>query len=129
MVVGMRTREEFRALREMVGMTQARLAAILDVEVRSVKRWERHNEKGYYNPPADAWAVLDEARAAQADRVDAIIAKAAAGGGAASIRYWLSQDDHARLGKGGDWRMENADARLAADALERLGIEVEFTSL
>ena len=124
-----RTREEFRALRETVGMTQAKLAAILDVEVRSVKRWERHNDAGYYNPPADAWAVLDAARAAQADRVDAMVAEAAAQGGPARIRYWLSERDHGRLGTGGDWRMENADARLAADALERLGIEVEFTSL
>ena len=31
---------EFRAMREMVGMTQATLADALGVEVRSVKRWE-----------------------------------------------------------------------------------------
>lgn len=125
----MRTREEFRALRELVGMTQAALAGILDVEVRSVKRWERHNDEGYYNPPQDAWDVLDAARAEQAERVDAMVARIASGEEQPVLRYWLTDREYARLGRGGDWRMENADARLAADALERMGIEVGFDGL
>ena len=61
----MRSREEFRALREIVGMSRAHLASILDVQERAVKRWETPNNEGYYQIPQDAWEVLDRARAAQ----------------------------------------------------------------
>ena len=61
----MRSREEFRALRETVGMSRAHLASILDVQERAVKRWETPNDGGYYIAPDDAWVVLDNARQAQ----------------------------------------------------------------
>ena len=54
-----RTKSEFRALRERVGLTRDTLAELLGVTVRSVRYWESLDSLRY--PPEDAWHVLDDA--------------------------------------------------------------------
>lgn len=49
----MRSKAEFRALRESVGMSQAGVARALGMTVRSVRRWETL-EPGYHGAPDDA---------------------------------------------------------------------------
>lgn len=130
----MRTKAEFRAIRETVGMTQAHLASMLGVEVRSVKRWE--NPDAPQVPPQDAWDLVDEAAASQRAALDAMIdqaAKAAAEHGelsAVALPYWASQSaydaGHYSGADGADWRMVNATSRLAAVELGRRGIAVRW---
>lgn len=124
-----RTREEFRFLRETVGMTREELAAILDVEPRAVKRWETHNDGGWYQIPQDAWDVLDDEREEQAVRVNAILDGLEASGEPVMLRYWLTVRDHDRLGGELPWRIENADTRLVAMELEHRGVEYGFLTM
>ena len=56
----MRNKQEFKALREQVGMSQTDLALALGVSERSVKRWESVKYKEY-NALQDAWDILDDA--------------------------------------------------------------------
>lgn len=117
---------EFRAMREMVGMTQATLADALGVEVRSVKRWESPSAPQV--PPEEAWGVLRHAVAMQRQVVDFMLGKADEHEDApVSIRYWASQGDYdAERADGGDWRMANANVRAAASVLLAEGRVVEW---
>jgi hypothetical protein len=130
-----RSKAEFRALRETVGMTQQHMARLLNVEVRSVKRWE---SPGYstYHAPQDAWDILDDAIAAQRravsfalGKVDEIAASAGHDPATVELTYWTSQEDYATyhsIEDGGDWRQANANSRLVAFALHERGIEVRW---
>ena len=52
-----RNKQEFRALRELAGITQQSLAKELDVNPLSVKRWE--SPKYPQQAPTEAWQFLD----------------------------------------------------------------------
>lgn len=132
-----RSKAEFRAIREMTGLTQAGLASELGVEVRSVKRWE--SPEAPQVPPADAWAILDAAKARQDEIVAFSLAKVVEledelGEEPAEVRlpYWASADDYgahstdAAAGVAGDWRMANANNRRLAAALMATGRIVEW---
>lgn len=129
-----RTKAEFRAVREMVGMSQQELADALEVKKLSVKRWERPDIDGY-EPPQDAWEVLDDARAMQRQVVDYAVGKAGSistdmGGEpqAVQLPYWRTQDayDAAHPDDAGPVGCANANVRLVADRLESFGFEVRF---
>ena len=129
-----RTKAAFRAIREMVGMTQHALAQELGVEVRSVKRWESPDAPQM--PPQDAWDVLDAALADQRQvvayalgKVDEVAQQRGNYPHAVTLPYWTSQaayDAGHVLEDGGDWRMANANSRLVAFALHERGIPVEW---
>lgn len=135
MEAGKRTKAEFRAIRETVGMTQGALARELSVEVRSVKRWESPTASQV--PPQDAWDVLDAALSAQRrgiatalGRVDEVAEERGAYPKSVMLPYWTSQDAYDEghyVDDGGDWRMANATNRLLAHALHERGIRVEWT--
>lgn len=131
-----RTLAEFRAIRETVGMTQGMLAEELGVNPRSVRRWESPDYEEY-QPPQDAWDVLDDALdtqrrgiAAALDRLDEIVQERGAAPDAVQLPYWTSQDAYDRhhyVDDGGDWRMANATNRMLAEMLHERGIEVDWT--
>lgn len=135
MEAGKRTKAEFRAIRETVGMTQGALARELGVEVRSVKRWESPTAPQV--PPQDAWDVLDAALSAQRrgiatalGRVDEIAKERGAYPKSVMLPYWTSQDAYDEghyVDDGGDWRMANATNRLLAHALHERGIRVAWS--
>lgn len=52
------TKIQFRALRECVGLSLTDMAERLQVNVRSVKRWESLKYPDY-KPPKDAWKLLE----------------------------------------------------------------------
>nr|AHF24280.1 hypothetical protein [uncultured bacterium Contig1770] len=118
---------EFRARREMVGMSQQMLADKLGVALRSVKRWE--NPTYPWQPPEDACDVIDEACEKQAQVVDAAVSKALdSGADEISLTYWRDAAHYAQ-GHGGDgsgWQMANANSRMIAAVLEWQGIDVSF---
>ena len=128
-----RTREEFRALRELVGMSRAKMAVLLDVHERSVNKWERHNEEGFYNPPKDAWDILDEARELQLKVIERSLDEARNGeeGQPVRLNYWLSKDSYEQNNPDAevDWHMANATIRLVANQLVLEGYTVEFIEL
>lgn len=137
----MRTKTEFRAVRNMTGITQAALAKRLGVEVRSVKRWE--SPTATQQPPTDAWDVLDAAHAAQRRAVEAALAQYDAiaervGHEPTAVRlpYWAGAEEYAAhstdaaLGveTGADsWRMANANAQAVASILEAEGVVIDWT--
>lgn len=135
MEAGKRTKAEFRAIRETVGMTQGALARELGVEVRSVKRWESPTASQV--PPQDAWDVLDAALSAQRrgiatalGRVDEIAKERGAYPKSVMLPYWTSQDAYDEghyVGDGGDWRMANATNRMLAERLHERGIRAKWT--
>lgn len=135
MEAGKRTKAEFRAIRETVGMTQGALARELGVEVRSVKRWESPTAPQV--PPQDAWDVLDAALSAQRrgiaaalGKVDELAKERGAYPKSVMLPYWSSQDSYDRdhyVDDGGDWRMANATNRTLAERLHERGIRVEWS--
>ena len=130
----MRTKAEFKALRETVGMTQTAMAKLLGVEGRSVRRWE--STESPHNAPEEAWGLLDDARARQVQaiefavgKVDEVAAQYGAPPDEVALPYWASQEQYDELHfpkDGGDYRMVNATLRLLAHVLGERGVRVRW---
>lgn len=133
----MRSKQEFKALREQVGMSQTDLALALEVSERSVKRWESIKYPNY-NAPQDAWNILDDALKLQRQVIAAALgqideAAQEVGGYPASVKlvYWSTQaeyDEYHCVDDDGDWRQANATARIVSYALHERGIETDWIS-
>lgn len=137
-----RSKAEFRALREMAGVTQSWLADELDVEVRSVKRWE--SEAAPQMAPAQAWDVLDGAMERQRagidealEHIDRITATFGEPPESVMLPYWASAEEYAEhstdamLGvelTAESWRQANASNRALAAVLWVDGVAVEWVS-
>lgn len=129
-----RTKSEFRALRETVGLLQGDIARKLGVEERSVRRWESPTAPQF--PPQDAWDVIDDALQLQRKvvsfalgKVDEIAQQQGNYPHVVELPYWSSAKDFARhhsADDGGNWRMANANSRLVAFALHERGIAVKW---
>lgn len=123
----MRTKSEFRALRETLGLTQQTLADELGVKILSVKRWE--SPKYPQQAPTDAWDLLDELEQDQIAACAAAVAKAAQRMQEAQeeaqtllVPYWSSAADYeaSRGSEGLTWTEANATSRrLAIILLDR----------
>ncbi|MDY4522520.1 MAG: hypothetical protein SPD80_02860 [Atopobium sp.] len=129
-----RSKAEFRALRETLGLTDARLADLAGVQERSVRRWATPSDTGY-RAPADVWELLDDMREQMQAAIDValdIVEQQTEEYGAAraiQLPYWFSAVDyrqHHYTDDGRDWRFANACSRAVAIALETQGYEVEF---
>lgn len=134
-----RTKQEFRAIRERVGITHAAMARMMGVSQRSVRYWE--DAEPVRKPPAQAWEILDDALAAQRQvlafgmaKVDAITKEMGHEPDVVRLPYWLGETDYlthstdAAHGVAGDWRMANANNMAMALMLEQRGIKVEWAS-
>lgn len=124
----MSVKAEMRALREMVGLSQADLAASLGVSTRSVKRWE-HPE--WRDPPGDVMDLLHEARERQLRTVEGALKVVREHSKAAAVQLtcYRSQQQYDGLGRepGEPLGCANANARLVADRLEAEGYDVEWS--
>lgn len=122
-----RSKSEFRALRELLGITQQTLADDLDVKPLSVKRWE--SPKYPQQAPADAWELLDSLEADQARACAAALAKASqrsqeptGQAHAVEVPYWSSAADYEASRSSAEitWTEANATSRrLAAILMDR----------
>lgn len=122
-----RSKADFKALRETVGMSQQALADALHVDKRSIQRWEA--PANAWTPPADAWKVLDDARERQRWTVENALEIARSPENLhtpVTLTYWKSQADYERAGHVGDYQMANANARMIATFLEDEGRAVSF---
>lgn len=128
-----RTKADFAALRESVGLTQANLADDLGVQARSVRRWEQPGQEGY-EPPEDAWDMLDSYADLQRQMVDHARETVMRTGEEAGhqpdevvLTYYRSQEQYDELGRDEGWYgVANANARAVAAELARYGFSVRF---
>lgn len=125
----MRSKAEFRALREMAGLSQSDVADALGVTIRSVRRWETP-APGYRGAPADAWDLLDDAIARQTATVEGSLDVVDGMPDApVQLTYYRNQaqfDAYSRE-PGDPYGAANANTRLVASELMRRGVDVEFS--
>lgn len=120
---------EVKALRESVGLSQADLADLAGVTVRSVRRWERD-----ITPPEDVLELLEryvirKAKAVEAalETVERITEQMGRAPDLVPMTYYRSQAEYDELGRDpGPVGVANANARAVADALMARGVAVEF---
>lgn len=130
----MRSKREFKFLREQVGYRQIDLAREMGVSERSVKRWEDVKSENYHAPEA-AWEILDKAVDLQMlvvedslSRIDEAIEKLGYPNNIQLI-YWMNQDEYDQyhcIEDGGDWRQANANNRIIAYILMEQGFNIEW---
>lgn len=120
-----RSKADFKARREALGLTQQDVADAADVTLTTAKRWER---PGAPEPPEDVWAWIEDCERLQAEVVDAAASVAIARGrGPEQITYYRTQEQYDALGGSpGPYGVANANARLVAHRLRELGREVDF---
>lgn len=129
-----RTKAEFRAMRETLGITQQRLANDLGVKVLSIKRWE--SPKYPQTAPGDAWELLDDLMDVQDSAVSSALAivqgmqdETGKRPNEVTLPYWSSQSDyleHHYVEDDGDWTEVNATNRRVSSLLRWLGFEVRW---
>lgn len=122
-----RTKADFRAARDMLGLRQQDVADACGVRLTTVKRWER---PGDTEPPEDAveWfeGLLEAQRKTVEQGVSAVVASVPLHG-AVQITYYRTQEQFDSVGRDeGPVGMANANARLIAARLDAMGYEVGF---
>lgn len=127
-----RTKAGFKALRERVGLSQQDVANELEVNVKTVKRWEQPQFQ--YDAPEDAWELLEHALDVQKQQVEyavSVLNEQVENFGKmpnqVTLTYFRDQamfDKHGR--ESGSYGQANANARAAAAELERIGANVVF---
>lgn len=128
-----RTKPNFRATREIVGLSQSDMADLVGVSTTAVKRWEHPDGP---QPPADAWDELeswlaqhDDAVRQTVDLAADLIGKTKTAPTAVTLPYWRSQAEYDASGRDpGFYGVINARSREIAQELRRQGIAVEFIS-
>lgn len=115
---------EFRAKREMCGLTQQHVADATGVSVRTVKRWEG----GKFGIPEDAADVIESAfemhRAAIRSQLVEVRKALWDGCGEVVVRYRAPRSAEA----GAMYQFDNAVARAVADRFIGIGVPVRFVS-
>lgn len=130
-----KSKAEFRALSELVGINQQDIARIMGVEDRSVRRWISPSYPTYH-APQDAWDILEDALRLQQSGVESALEvveewreRAGKEPREVTLIYWQSDDDyreHHSPADGGSWRQANANSRATYAALTALGYQVRF---
>lgn len=128
-----KTKASFRALREECGLTQEQLADEMDVDRRSVKRWESPHAP--VEPPDDVWAWLLAARGAMHEDARLLAEQIVenyreTGAREITLLYYRSQQDLDAVQLGGDIDepvgYANARMRLIARLLEQQEIPYHY---
>lgn len=126
-----RSKAEFRALCDLTGYTWDTLAAELDVQPRSVKRWGARDDRAF--APQDAWNVIESALAIQRKVVSVSldhIEETCSEGAVVELPYYVGEGDFNRrrgeLRFGSTWQLSNATARAIYAAASALGYTVEW---
>lgn len=124
-----KTTANFRALRELCGVTQQQAADALGMRALTVKRWE----KGDTPIPGDAMAWLmgcvEEHDAGVAENLGRILAALPAGGDV-SMTYYRTQeqaDADAYPEQAGPYGFLNSITRSTAERLVAMGYRVSFS--
>lgn len=129
------TKIQFKALRECVGLSQSDLARLMDVNVRSVRRWESASYDSYH-APAPAWELLQnllqrqkEAALSAAEVIEEQKQNFGKSPKVVNISYWRNQEDYDKCGRDkGSYLIANTNSRAAAQyvVINNLCDEVQF---
>lgn len=127
-----KTKANFKAMRESLGMSQQLLADIMDVNKFSVKRWESVSFDKY--APEEAWDILEHYQELQQQVIQAgldrvILTHADLGSlNEVNLTYWFNEEEYekAHPGEGRFWQMANANSRILAYLLRDQGYKVTF---
>lgn len=127
-----RTKAQFRAMRDRVGLSQQDVADELGVNLKTVKRWEKPGNDCF--PPEDAWSLLEHGLSIQRRQIDYAfevaddqIEQTGKLPEQVVLTYYRDQqmyDDHGR--DFGRFGQANAAARAVAFVLEDIGCNVVF---
>ncbi len=109
------TKAEFKALREMLGVSRRQLAEHCGVSVQTVTHWESTHYRA--NAPRAAWDMLYGLEIVQGCDV----ARVAAEGEDVTLTYRLDDDSD-------EARMHNATMRRMASALMTKGVRVRWAN-
>lgn len=133
-----RTKADWKALRETIGISTGSLASFLDKNISTVQYWENPGRSASrYHPTKKAWQMLEQLRQKQKSVVDQLVEAAvrrAKDGEAPAgqdgrpltvLYYYRNRAEYYRSDKG-DIGILNATARQAALRLEAMGFEVRF---
>lgn len=127
-----RGKADFRARREMLGLTQQDVADALNANVKTIKNWENPRQTRYRISDA-AWEYLDRAADIhqQVAYARSVIEKHAEVFAESPIvvpiTYFRDQAAYDECGRNaGPYGQANATSRAIARELERMGIQVEF---
>ena len=128
-----RSKADFKALRERVGLSQQDVASALDVNIKTVKNWENPKQERYLIP-VDAWDYLEDAAELQRQQVSyacAVVAQQVESFGmepvTVPITDYRDQKMYDEFGRDpGPFGQANANARAIGYELERRGIDVEY---
>lgn len=132
-----RTKADFKALRERVGLSQQNIADPLGVNIKTAKNWENPNQERY-RIPEDAWAYIDTAVEMQRRQVSyacSVVARQVESFGCdpatvpitVPITYYRDQAMYDEFGRDpGPFGQANANARAVGYELERRSIGVEY---
>ena len=127
-----KSKAEFKAIRERVGLSQEAIAKALGNTVMTVKRWENPR---YQQPPEDAWGyllvALDQHKRIVDDALRAVEKTIKGHGGRkpdhVDLLYYRTQQQYDLYGRDpGSYMIVNARTREIAVRLEQLGVEARF---
>lgn len=136
-----RSKADWKALRELIGISTGSLAALLHKNIATIQYWENPNESAVrYHPSDHAWEVLEDLRAKQINTVNKIVnlhvdkmneAEARRGSDqnipVAKLTYYRNRARYyGNKPEYGDIGILNATMRQAAMKLGEKGIPVEF---
>lgn len=123
----MRSKAEFRILRETVGLSQTYLAQLIDVHVMTVKDWENPS-KTRWNPNMKAWETLDAYKENLMHTVDQQFTQITQQADTrACLVYFRTQKDYEDYTHSTEYYgVANACTRLLALRLETAGIPVQY---
>ena len=128
----LRTKADFKALREACGLSQQNVADALGVHLQTIKRWEKPSFP--YAVPDDAFSYLDSVAESQANQVSymlGVVAKQVEQLGKnpvlVPITYYRDQQMYDKYGRDeGPFGWPNAVARKLAYELGKRGIAYSF---
>lgn len=124
------TKTNFRAIREICGLSQADMADLAGVSISTIKRWERPEGQ---EPPDDVWETLEDWHRRHGEMVKAsvgIVADLTETHGrpkVITLPYWRTQAEYDLYGRDdGIYSVINAASRAVAERLLDEGLAVEF---
>lgn len=132
-----KTKIQFKALRECVGLSQSELARLMSANTKTIRRWEGTTYPEY-RPSEDAWQLLLDMYQTQQQAIktttEIIQEQIENAGGkkpkSITLRYWRNQEDYDKFGREkGSYLVINANSRAAANYIIASGLcdTVQFT--
>lgn len=134
-----RSKADFRAMRDMLGLSQSDTAAYLGVSLATIKKWE--DPKAFYPPRRESWISMKKLVDYAYDRAHELASMAQVANQASQeactrsdpflLTYWRTAEDweQAKASEAvlpSQWKIENAAARMASFLLQMKGIPVSF---